>query len=100
MHIMFMPRELPRLLLMVLAAAMFSGQAHAQSANAEEANKSNSPLSAAPGLNFQDYYTPDIYGSEKITNDFLVRGTLPLPPVGFVSVDEVTRKVSEHPSAS
>jgi hypothetical protein len=100
MPIIFMPRELPRLLLTVLAAALFTGQDHAQGAGAEEANTSDNPLSAAPGLNFQDYYAPGIYSSDRVTNDFLARGTPPLPPVGFVSVDEVMSKMQEHPSAN
>lgn len=29
--------------------------------NADIANKSNNPLSLAPGLNLQDYYTPQVY---------------------------------------
>ena len=94
MRIMFIPRELPKLLLMVLAASMLTGQAHAQSASAEEANKSNNPLNAAPGLNFQDYYTPDIYGSDKYTNDFLIRGALPMAPVGPVPVPQLIRVIT------
>ena len=31
--------------------------------NAETANKSNNPLNLAPGLNLQDYYTPQVYDS-------------------------------------
>ena len=84
-------RSLFNFFLTVLAAAIFSGKALAQHASAEEANKSNNPLNPAPGLNFQDYYTPDIYGSEKYTNDFLIRGTLPLPPVGCVPVPQLIR---------
>ena len=80
--------------------AMLSGEALAQHASADEANKSNNPLNPAPGLNFQDYYTPDIYGSNQYTNDFLVRGTLPLPPVGPVPVPQlirVTAPISTRP---
>ena len=73
-------RSLFNFFLTVLAAAIFSGKALAQHASAEEATKSNNPLNPAPGLNFQDYYTPDIYGSDKYTNDFLIRGALPLAP--------------------
>ena len=28
--------------------------------NAETANKSNNPLNLAPGINLQDYYTPQV----------------------------------------
>ena len=59
--------------------------------SAEDANKSNNPLSIAPGLNFQDYYTPKLYDSDAFTNDLLLRGALPLPPTGFVPVPQLLR---------
>ena len=58
--------------------------------SAEDANKSNNPLNPAPGLNFQDYYSPSLYGTDKYTNDFLLRGTLPIAP-GFVPVPQLIR---------
>lgn len=93
-----------RPLLISLAAAVLaasSGTALAQ-ASAEEANKSNNPLNPAPSLNFQDYYSPKLYGSDQYTNDFLVRGTLPLPPMGFVPVPQLLRAtvpISTRPEA-
>jgi len=68
--------------------------AAAQGVSAEDANKSNNPLNPAPGLNFQDYYTPDIYGSDKYTNDFLIRGALPMAPVGPVPVPQLIRVIT------
>ncbi|GAA5784788.1 hypothetical protein [Chitiniphilus shinanonensis] len=59
--------------------------------DAETANKSNNPLNPAPGLNFQDYYTPTLYGSDKHTNDFLLRGTLPVMPNSLVGVPQIFR---------
>jgi hypothetical protein len=64
-------------------AAVLPSAALAQT-SVEDANKSNNPLNPAPGLNFQNYYSPELYGSDSETNDFLLRGTLPLPPMGFV----------------
>ena len=60
-------------------------------ASAEDSNKSNNPLNPAPGLNFQDYYTPKLYDSDAFTNDLLLRGALPLPPMGFVPVPQLLR---------
>lgn len=91
---MFAQRSLFNFFLTVLAAAIFSGKALAQHASAKEANKSNNPLNPAPGLNFQDYYTPDIYGSDKYTNDFLIRGALPMAPVGPVPVPQLIRVIT------
>lgn len=58
---------------------------------AATANKSNNPLNPAPGLNIQDYYTPEIDGSNAHTNDFLVRGTLPIAPGDFIGVPQLLR---------
>jgi len=59
--------------------------------NAETANKSNNPLNLAPGLNIQDYYTPELFGSNKHTNDSLLRGTLPVAPGDLVGVPQLLR---------
>lgn len=59
--------------------------------NAELANKSNNPLNLAPGLNFQDYYTPDLYHSDAHSNDMLVRGTLPMAANSLVGVPQLLR---------
>ncbi|GAB7127694.1 hypothetical protein JCM19000A_22010 [Silvimonas sp. JCM 19000] len=58
--------------------------------SADDANKSNNPLNPAPGLNFQDYYVPTLFGSDKYTNDFLLRGTLPIAP-GVLPVPQLLR---------
>jgi hypothetical protein len=59
--------------------------------NAEVANKSNNPLNPAPGLNIQDYYSPDLYGSDRYTNDLLLRGTLPIAPGDLVGTPQLLR---------
>jgi hypothetical protein len=59
--------------------------------NADTANKSNNPLNLAPGLNLQDYYTPDIANTNAHTNDLLLRGTLPIAPGDFIGVPQLLR---------
>ncbi len=90
--------------LVIASAAMwlagFADLALAQT-SAEDANKSNNPLNPSPSLNFQDYYSPSLYGSDAYTNDFLVRGTLPLAPMGFIKVPQLLRAtlpISTRPS--
>lgn len=39
----------------------------------------------------QDYYSPELFVIDEYTNDLLLRGTLPLPPVGFVPVPQLIR---------
>lgn len=63
----------------------------AQADNADTANKSNNPLNLAPGLNFQDYYTPDIANINAHTNDALIRGALPMAPNGLIGVPQLLR---------
>lgn len=57
----------------------------------DDSNKSNNPLNPAPGLNFQNYYSPDFYDSDYQRNDLLLRGTLPLPPNAVVPVPQLLR---------
>lgn len=69
--------------------------------NAETANKSNNPLNLAPGLNLQDYYTPQVYDSNIHTNDALLRGALPVAPNDFIGVPQllrVTLPISTRPA--
>lgn len=68
-----------------LALVTWGGQCNAQ-VSTEEANASNNPLNPAPSLNLQNYYTPRLFGSDAHTNDFLLRGTLPILPRGLVGV--------------
>jgi hypothetical protein len=59
--------------------------------SADDANKSNNPLNPSPAFNIQDYYVPELYGSSKYSNDVLLRGTLPLPPIGFLPWPQLIR---------
>jgi hypothetical protein len=63
----------------------------AEADHASDANKSNNPLNPSPALNFQDYYTPELYGSDAYTNDFLIRGALPLRPMGIIPWPQLIR---------
>ncbi|WP_321789664.1 hypothetical protein [Paraburkholderia sp. J94] len=77
-----------------LAGALVSMQAVAQSqANsaADNANKSNNPLNLAASFNVQNMFAPSLYGSSAVTNDLLLRGTLPLGPNGLVPVPQILR---------
>ncbi|MGH8394248.1 MAG: hypothetical protein ACRESN_18605, partial [Pseudomonas sp.] len=72
-------------------ALLSSAAVNAHADNADTANKSNNPLNLAPGLNFQDYYTPSLYDTNVHTNDFLLRGTLPVAPGEFIGVPQLLR---------
>lgn len=58
---------------------------------ANDANKSNNPLNPEPGLNVQDLFTPELYGSDESTNDLLLRGTLPIASGALVPVPQLLR---------
>lgn len=88
--------------LMVAAPLCFAQPAHAQSQSADDANKSNNPLNLAASLNFQNYYTPKLFGSNAHTNDFLIRPTIPVAPgelVGVPQIFRITAPVSTRPEA-
>lgn len=72
-------------------ASSLAAASGAQADNAEDSNKSNNPLSVAPGANLQDYYTPKLYDSNAHTNDVLLRGTLPIAPNDFIGVPQLVR---------
>ena len=84
---------------LLLTLALYPA-ADALADNAETANKSNNPLNLAPGLNLQDYYTPQVYDSNIHTNDALLRGALPVAPNDVIGVPQllrVTLPVSTRP---
>ena len=82
-----------RVFLRLFAAGVLFAPAGASIAqvSVEEVNKSNNPLTPSPGLNFQDYYTPKLYGSDKHTNDLLLRGTLPVMPGDMIKAPQIFR---------
>lgn len=71
------------------ASLLLCAQALAQSA--DDANQSNNPLNLAPSLNFQNYYTPKLFGTNAHTNDFLVRPTIPIAPGDWIGVPQILR---------
>lgn len=50
---------------------------HATATETSDMNKANNPLTPMLGVNFQDYLTSSIFGTDKTSNSFLLRGTLP-----------------------
>ncbi len=62
-----------------------------QAQSADDANQSNNPLNLAPSLNFQNYYTPRLFGTNAHTNDFLVRPTIPIAPGDWIGVPQILR---------
>lgn len=71
-------------------------------ASASDANQSNNPLNPAPGLNIQNSYSPNLYGINAHTNDFLLRGTLPMLPSRLIGVPQILRAtvpISTRPQA-
>jgi hypothetical protein len=73
-----------------LEEAQAPQQASSSASTTDDMNKSNNPLTDAPGINLQDYYTPSIYHSDAHTNDLLFRGTLPIAP-GAIPVPQLIR---------
>jgi len=72
------------------ALLLLPGTAAAQVSH-EDMNKSNNPLNPAIGVNVQDVYTPKLYGTDKYTNDLLLRGTMPLPPGDTIKAPQILR---------
>ena len=69
----------------------------------DDMNKSNNPLTPAPAASVQDFYAPKLYGSGGYTNDFLLRGTLPVLPGETIKLPQVFRlsvPVSTRPDPS
>lgn len=70
--------------------------AHAE-ASSEEMNKSNSPLTPSVSVNFQDYITSSIYGTDDSANTFLLRGAMPLKIGGLPQIVRATLPYSTMP---
>ncbi|WP_237380102.1 hypothetical protein [Cupriavidus sp. SW-Y-13] len=73
-----------------MGCTLLASAAMAQT-SAEDANKSNNPLNPSPAFNLQNYYTPRLYGSGAHTNDFLLRGTLPVAPNSLIGAPQIIR---------
>lgn len=61
----------------ILASCLLISISLSHAADSSDMNKSNNPLTPMLGLNFQDYLTSSLYGSDKTSNSFFLRGVLP-----------------------
>ncbi|WP_408096888.1 hypothetical protein ACJVC5_17770 [Peredibacter sp. HCB2-198] len=62
----------------------------AYAADTKDMNTANNPLTPMLGLNFQDYYTSSLFGSDDTANAFLLRGTLPQKIGGLPQITRLT----------
>lgn len=61
-------------------------------ASAEDAvDKANNPLHLASSFAVQDYYTPEIDGTNQHTNDMLFRATIPIASNDLIPVPQIMR---------
>lgn len=58
--------------------------------DADNMNQSNNPLTPMLGVNFQDYLTSSIFGTDESSNTFLLRGTLPHKIGGVSQISRLT----------
>lgn len=72
------------------AGSLLALSCYAWGESASVANQSNNPLHPAFALAFHNYYTPELYGSEQHTDDFFLRGTIPIAP-GLIPVPQIFR---------
>lgn len=60
-------------------------------------NKANNPLTPMLGANLQNYFTSSIFGTDKTSNTFLLRGTLPHKAGGLPQIMRVTMPYATVP---
>lgn len=77
-------------LLFLLLAYGCTLPVQAQESSESLANQTNNPLHPAASVAFQDYYTPELYNTDRHTNDFLLRATVPIAP-GIIPVPQIMR---------
>lgn len=53
--------------------------------------KATNPLHLSTSIALQDYYTPELYGSDQHTNDTLLRATVPIAANDWVPVPQILR---------
>src|SRR5262245_19769442 len=73
-----------------IVLALASSAALAQVSH-DDMNKSNNPLNPSIGANIQDLYAPKLYGTDKYTNDLLLRGTMPIAPGEHIKAPQILR---------
>jgi len=54
-------------------------------------NRSNNPLTPSPTLDLQNFYAPELYGSNAHTNDLFLRAAMPFAPNSVVPVPQIVR---------
>lgn len=87
--------------LLLAALAILSIPFASQAAtNTQDMNKSNNPLTPMLGINFQDYITSSIYGSDDTSNSFFLRGVLPHKTGGLPQIARVTLPYLSVPARS
>lgn len=77
-------------LLMLTSLSVFS-------ADTKDMNTANNPLTPMLGVNFQDYYTSSIFGSNDTANAFLLRGVMPQKLGGLPQITRVTLPYQNAP---
>ena len=78
---------------MALAPAWAAAQSH------EDVNKANNPRTPTLGVNLQDQWAPNLYGSDADTNAFLLRGTLPHKLFGIPQIVRATMPFVTAPAS-
>lgn len=66
-------------------------------------DKANDPLNLATSFAIQDYYTPEIDGTDQHTNDTLLRATIPIHSNSLIPVPQILRittPISTRPQLS
>ncbi|POP42880.1 hypothetical protein CHU32_10940 [Superficieibacter electus] len=82
-----MPASIRRTLL--LCSLLMGSQA--AFATEDAVDKANDPLHLATSLSLQNYYTPEIYGTDQHTNDTLFRATVPFASNDVIPVPQIMR---------
>lgn len=72
---------------LIFSLALLPAAVHADDA----VDKANSPLHLATSFTVQDYYTPQIYGTDQHTNDLLFRATVPITSNDLIPVPQILR---------
>ncbi|MDA8491524.1 hypothetical protein [Kluyvera sp. Awk 3] len=82
-----MPSRLTTALLACFAILPVTLHAYAEDA----VDKANNPLHLASSFAVQDYYTPEIDGTNQHTNDVLFRATIPIDSNDLIAVPQIMR---------
>lgn len=67
--------------------------------NADDVNKANNPLTQMMGINFHDYYTSSIYGSDDDSNTLFLRGVIPHKLGGLKQISRLSLPYVKLPNS-